>query len=320
MVTYLFPIRYREFILFPLRTMSFFEQILADTKVETEAHRRKTSLKNLKRKARDCPPPLSFYDAIAEPYCGLIAEIKLKSPSMGNMVPFDRERIEKCPLIYDRHPIVKAVSVLTNETHFGGSPKMFRYVRNRVRKPIIRKDFITQEYEIWHARVMGADAILLMACAIKDASLFQDLHQLADDLGMAVLCEVHTEEELKLLPKTAKICGVNCRNFESNSGFRWSKLARLVSKDATTKLSRFDLLKDLPDTVLRVAESGISPSNLGDVIANFPFNAALVGTSILKSVRGISAELNEFTKAFAHAKASDQLAKPEKNFAKAAVL
>lgn len=286
--------------------MSFFERILSDTRAETEAHKQKTSLKNLKRRFRDCGPTKSLRQAIDSPFSGLIAEIKLRSPSMGSMLTtFEANRISQAPTAYERHPIVKAVSVLTNQTHFGGSIELLREIRRKVRKPILRKDFITDEYQVWQARVIGADALLLMACAIKDRSKFQDLYDLATSIGLEVLCEIHSEEEFELLPPNAQICGVNCRKFESDAGFWWSKFSRMIKRDSTTNLDRFSLLDSIPDGMIRVAESGISPASLCGVSASIEFNAALVGTSLLKSDRGIFEELNAFQAAFEESRTTD---------------
>ncbi len=282
--------------------MGLLDEIRSYTAEQTDSYRQKWSLKNLKRRAKDCAPPLPFEAAISQPYAGLIAEIKLRSPSMGKMVVFDVGKLNKAPSQYNRHPVVKAVSVLTCEKYFGSDLRIFADVRRRVGKPILRKDFIFEEYQVWHSRAIGADAILLMANVVTDPSLFRGLHDLAVGLGMAVLCEAHTEQELSMIPDNATLCGVNCRMFKSDARFLAARFTKLLKHDSSTDLSIFDLINLIPAGMLRVVESGLKPSNIEHVLANYHFNAALVGTSLLQADEPVKTVLDQFSAAFERAR------------------
>jgi indole-3-glycerol phosphate synthase len=261
------------------------QEILNDTWAESDRRKTKTSLKSLKHKIRDLPPTLGFARRISAHPFSIIAEIKTKSPSMGSMSLFAEQTANIAHKIYERHEIVSAISVLTQESHFGGSEARLRMVRRQSRKPILRKDFIRDEYEVYFSRAIGADAILLMANVITDKSLFSHLHDLATDLGLDVLCEIHTEEEINVIPDSAKICGINSRRFKDSKAFFLASFARHVGKDATTDLAAFDLFGKLPGHVLKIAESGMTSSNLGRVLKKYPFDAALIGSSLLRGTK-----------------------------------
>jgi indole-3-glycerol phosphate synthase len=259
-----------------------FEEILNATSLESARRRSNSSLKSLRHMVRDLPPTLGFARRISAHPFSVIAEIKTKSPSMGRMSLVADKTADIAHKIYDRHPIVSAISVLTQESHFGGSEARLRMVRRQSRKPILRKDFIRDEYEVYFSRVIGADAILLMANVVTDKKLFLHLHDLATSLGLDVLCEIHSEEELEVIPPSAKIYGINSRKFKDSRAFFVSKLTRHVSKDATTDLAVFELIHKLPANVLKIAESGMTSNNIGGILKKYPFDAALIGTSLLK--------------------------------------
>lgn len=274
------------------------ETLLDATRKESAARKDHDSLKSLKAKVRDQEPARGFAKRIAAHPFSLIAEVKMKSPSMGQMSGLAGGQIADVHKIYDRHPAVAAISVLTQATHFGGSPAALRKIRRETRKPVLRKDFILDAYEVYYSRVIGADAILLMANVITEKAQFQELYDLATSLGMDVLCEIHFEEELELLPPSPKLVGINSRNFASNRRFGISKVARHVGMDFTTDLAAFDLFGKLPGGALKVAESGLNAKNIADVLSRHPFNAALVGTSLLRDgARYAEEELNRFHEA-----------------------
>lgn len=295
--------------------MTLLDEIVSKTKCEIDEDKRKDSLKFLKGRVVGMPKTLSFENALSEPFSGLIAEIKMRSPSMGSVgentkeLDFSRngKRTLSAPACYNRHSIVKAVSVITQRSHFGGSLRLFREVRKRVNKPIIRKDFIFDEYQIWQSRALGADAILLMANVIKDASKFRDLFDLATDLGLDVLCEIHSLDELKIVPDYAKICGVNCRDFRPAKGKRLLySVTRRLSNDSSTSIKAFDLLNEFHRSV-KVAESGITLENVEEVTKRATFNAALIGTSILNDSRSVSDVLDKFQAVFRAARARHEM-------------
>ena len=276
------------------------QMLLDATRQESEGRKEKDSIKSLKARIKDLPPTRGFIRHIASRPFSLIAEIKLKSPSMGRMSIMESEEIAHVHRLYDRHPVVSSISVLTQNAHFGGSPAALRQVHRETRKPILRKDFISDEYEVYYSRAIEADAMLLMASVVTDKARFQALHDLAVELGMDVLCEVHDEKEIELLPPSVKLCGINARNFQSGARFSLSKITRLMGRDFTTDLGVFELAARLPAACVKIAESGIASGNIGEVLERRAFNAALVGTSLLRGgEKHTIAELDRFGAAIA---------------------
>jgi indole-3-glycerol phosphate synthase len=263
------------------------QAILARAEAESEYRRQRDSLKKIKQAVKDVARPRGFFAHIKARPFSVIAETKIKSPSNGKMGGITEERAQRIAdnvhKIYEDHPIVSAISVLTQHADFGGSDARLRMIHRQTRKPILRKDFIQSEYEVYYSRFIGADAILLMANVVTDSGKFAELHDLAVGLGMDVLCEVHTEQELQTLPSNAKIYGINSRSFANDSGFNKSKYTRhLDVQDVTTDLKTFGLFGKLPTMGLRIAESGMTEENIETVLEKYPFDAALIGTSILK--------------------------------------
>ena len=269
------------------------DRILADVRVEIDGAKRLRSLADLRAMIADAPP-VRRLDAALESSFGLIAEIKACSPSVGTM---RAENVAEAPHAYEESSAVKAISVLTNERHFGGSMERLQEIRSLVSKPVLRKDFILEEYQVREARAFGADAILLMA-SVLDAARLKGFHELALELGMESLFEVHDEEEVSALPAQARIVGINSRRFkapEESAGFAAVGGAGSSEKDFSIHLDTFDLVDRLPEGVIRVAESGLDAGNVASVAEKF--HAALVGTSLLRDPEGIRAGLSAFEEA-----------------------
>jgi indole-3-glycerol phosphate synthase len=267
---------------------TFLDTILEDVREEVAASKLRRTPADLRSMCADAPPPRDFRSSLAGGF-GLIAEIKERSPSVG---PMRRENVADAPVVYAESPVVRAVSVLTNERHFGMSIERLASVRKIVAQPVLRKDFFIDEYQIREARAFGADAILLMANVLDSARL-AGFHSLARELGIEALFEVHTKAEISQLPPSARIVGINSRKFKSDSGFVAS--GGSSDQDFSLDLSVFQLADALPTGVIRVAESGISPKTMGSV--RDKFDAALVGTSLLRDERGIRACLADFESA-----------------------
>jgi len=270
--------------------MSFkLDQILRAKEAEVTAAKKARSIGDLKRMSQDAPPLRSFKAALGGEF-GVIAEIKRRSPSMGEMRP---ENFAQASSVYAKSPIVKAISVITDEASFGMSLDHLLQVKAEASQPILRKDFIETDYGVHQARAFGADAILLMAAVLKTRDKCQRLFDLARELQLDVLFEAHTKEEIDIIPDGVQIFGINSRNFMG----QWRRNAILgkffPTLDFTTDLDVFALIKHLPKDAIKVAESGISPSKISDVIA-LGYNAALIGTSLLKSPEGIENALAEF--------------------------
>src|SRR6266404_6172677 len=240
------------------------------------------SIQDLKKQIADAPPVLSLALALSGPF-GMIAEIKECSPSMGAMLD---SNVAKAPAAYKQSAAVKAVSVLTNQRYFGAGMTMdrLRQTKLAINKPVLRKEFVVDPYQIYEARAYGADAILLMANVLTKEALYR-LHELACELGLEALFEIHLKEEIEKVPPNAKIYGINSRSFNSSGQrFAASRMLRTLTggrtHDLTTDLANFNLCKELPAAAIKVAESGIDPSGCAE-IRRLGFNAILVGTSLL---------------------------------------
>ena len=214
------------------------DAILADVQEEVVFAKRNRSEADLRGMIADAPPVRSFHQALErgseERRFGLIAEIKAASPSVGPMLA----NVIEAPDAYEESAVVRALSILTNERHFGGSIGLLSKIRQGVSKPVLRKDFIISEYQIREARAFGADAILLMA-SVLDAPRLKGFHELVLELGMEALFEVHDEVEIAALPKTAQIVGINSRKFKTTEGFKGFGAMGFSVKDFSTNLRLF---------------------------------------------------------------------------------
>lgn len=265
--------------------MTFLDQILADVRHELSVTKARRPLADIRARLADAPPARDLPAALAAGF-GLIAEIKERSPSVG---PMRAENVAAAPAAYEASPLVRALSVLTNAQHFGMDIERLAAIRASVTKPVLRKDFILDEYQIREARAFGGDAILLMA-NVLDAPRLHGFYNLTRELGMQALFEVHVAEEIALLPADAAIVGINSRKFKSTTGFVGA--TGRSEQDFTLAYDAFDLVDQLPAQALHVAESGISPDNLATVRERF--DAALIGTSLLRDEAGLTACLARF--------------------------
>ncbi len=283
--------------------MAFLHQILERKNQELAAAQNLRSLNDLKAMLRDAPGARPFAAALRQQF-GLIAEIKRRSPSAGEM---RAANVEEAPGAYARSAAVKAVSVLTNTADFGMGVEELTRIKGLVNKPVLRKDFIFDDYQVYEARAYGADAVLLMA-NVLDREKMRRLFDLTRELGMEVLFEAHTREEIDMIPSGATLYGINSRKFMASN--RWY-LAKLFSKlggskdgagkDFSVELDTFELIRYLPTEAVKIAESGLKPSKLLDVI-NLGYDAVLVGTSLLKAPEGVASMLGQFEQALKFSK------------------
>lgn len=273
--------------------MTILDRILPDVRRELDEARAALPLDEVKRRARDARPPRDFAGALTARGFGLIAEWKHRSPSMGEM---RAKNALDAPAAYEKSAIVRAVSVLTNKTHFGGTTDDLARIAASSSKPVLRKDFILDPYQIYAARAAGADAVLLMANVLS-AEQMANLHETVLELGMESLFEIHEAEEIDSLPAGARVVGINSRKFKSREGF--VAHGESSEEDFTLDFSAFELAQSLPAGCVRVAESGVTPGTVAPLSRHF--DAALVGTSLLRDPRGVSAALDEFAAALAGA-------------------
>ncbi len=265
------------------------DEILTDVRVEVAAAKQAVPLAEIRARLADAPPARDFAEVLGRGGFGLITEIKRRSPSVG---PMREENVNAAAATYAASSHVRAVSILTNRTHFGMGIEDLARLRATLPQPVLRKDFFIDDYQILEARAHGSDAILLMA-NVLDATQLRDFHQLALELGMEALFEIHTLDEIAMLPKSARVVGINSRKFKSTSGFVGSTGSS--QKDFSLEMSVFDLVTHLPAGCLRVAESGLTPESIDSVSSKF--DAALVGTSLLRDPRGLAACLADFERA-----------------------
>jgi len=271
--------------------MTILDRILPDVRRELDAAREVLPLEDVVERARSARPPRDFAAALTAGGFGLIAEIKRRSPSAGDM---RSENVAAAAECYRRSPVVRAISVLTNQTHFGMGMDELREIAADSPKPVLRKDFILDPYQIYAARAAGADAVLLMANVLGPEQL-RDLHEIVLDLGMEALFEVHEAAEIDALPAAARVVGINSRKFKSREGF--VAAGQNTEEDFTLDFQAFELAESLPSGCVRVAESGVTPATVAPLARHF--DAALVGTSILRDPRGVDAALDDFARALA---------------------
>jgi indole-3-glycerol phosphate synthase len=281
-----------------LRISKTLADILDDTQNEIAEDRSREPLERIKRRISTAPPILSFSQALAKPGCGIIAEIKEQSPSKGPMLAAN---VEQAPSVYKKCKHVRAISVLTSRTNFGKGMTLERMqqIKQFTQKPVLRKDFIIDEYQIYQARAYGADAILLMANILKQQQL-KKFYALATELGLDVLFETHEPREVAKIPESAKVYGINSRNFCSAETFRRSRMRRFFERflrlqfsDLTIDTGRFSYYDRLPERAIKVAESGVTPDNCKKVF-EAGFNAILVGTALLFGPNSVDVCLADF--------------------------
>ena len=233
-------------------------------------------LRDLKARISDTERPRDFRTAIrrGEGHIRIIAEIKRASPSGGVIrEEFDLLGIAR---IYEEKA-VDAISVLTEEDFFLGDIRHVPVVKHAVTRPVLRKDFIIDEYQIYESKVYGADAVLLIGSLLGGSQAAEYLH-LCGELGLSVLFEVHNFDELeKAMRLNADIIGINNRDLNT------------LSVDLQTT---FSLRSEVPSDRIVVSESGIRTRNDMQELDKSGVDAALIGTSLMRS-RDIGKRLDE---------------------------
>lgn len=213
----------------------------------------------------------SMRASLASSPSGIIAEFKRKSPSKGWLHP--GAVIDEVVPVYEKHG-ASACSILTDTDFFGGSLSDLCRARSMVHLPLLRKDFIIDEYQLYQARVMGADAVLLIAaCLTSDKCL--ELAELAHTLSMEVLLEIHTEKELDYLNPFIDMLGVNNRNlgtFHTDVANSFRLAEKLQAYTGQQNLSP-----------LLVSESGISDTGTITKLREAGFRGFLIGETFMKT-------------------------------------
>ena len=243
------------------------DEIAAKTKERIEAKRREQSLTEIKAaaKALDCSIGFPFEKALAKPGMSFICEVKKASPSKGVIA-------EHFPYVEIGREYEKAgadaMSILTEPFYFQGSNDYLNAIRKEVSIPLLRKDFTVDEYMLYEAKMIGADAVLLI-CAILSQTQLEEYAGIARELGLSALVEAHDEQEIQMALKAdARIIGVNNRNL----------------KDFTVDISNSVRLRELvPRDILFVSESGMKTRADIAKLEENGTNAVLIGETFMRS-------------------------------------
>lgn len=244
--------------------MSVLDDIVAGVRIDLEERRGRVSLADVERAALAAVPAMSPLPRFRAPELAVIAEVKRRSPSKGDLA----EIPDPAALAADyAEGGAAAISVLTEQRRFNGTLADLDAVRARVTTPVLRKDFMVDEYQFFEARAHGADLVLLIVASLSDAELCRFL-TLAAELGMTALVETHTTDEVeRALDAGAELIGVNNRNL----------------KTLDVDLATFAPLAERIGTqAVRVAESGIfTPEDAARVAAEGA-DVILVGEALVR--------------------------------------
>jgi indole-3-glycerol phosphate synthase len=248
--------------------VSVLDDILAAKRDEVTLLHQPSARRAIERAALAAPAPRDFAGALRsdDGTLAVIAELKRRSPSKGDLAP-DLDPAVTAKAYEDGG--AAALSVLTDAPFFGGSIDDLRAAREATSLPALRKDFTIAEIQIYEARAIGADALLLIVAAFGDDGYLRDLHEMARDLGLAVLVEAHDDAELeRALDIGAAIVGVNSRSLHT------------FAEDLGVAES---LARQLPDNVIAVAESAVRTTDDAARVAAAGFDAVLAGEALVRA-------------------------------------
>lgn len=239
-------------------------EIIANKRKEVDLQKQAISIEQLSEGIDDLLPTRSMKQAIASSPTGIIAEFKRRSPSKGWIK--ENARPEEIVPAYAASG-ASAVSILTDEIFFGGTLRDIRTVRPLINLPILRKDFIIDEYQLYQARIVGADAVLLIAAALEQTQC-RALADKAHELGLEVLLEIHNTDELPYIYKDIDMVGINNRNLGSFH---------------TDVANSFRLAEQLPQDTILVSESGISQPVTVSKLHDAGFRGFLIGETFMRT-------------------------------------
>jgi indole-3-glycerol phosphate synthase len=245
--------------------MAMLEQLLESARAGVERRREQRPLSELESalpRGREGRP---FDEALTRPGLSVIAEFKRRSPSAGEIRPGATPA--EIAGAYEAGGAA-ALSVLTDEEHFGGSYEDLRAAREACELPILQKDFVVDPYQLYEATANGADAILLIVAALSDEDL-SSLFETAGDLDLDAVVEVHDEQELeRALNVDADVIGINNRNLD----------------DFSVDVKRtFELITDVPAGKTVVSESGIADRETLEELERVGVDAVLIGEALMRA-------------------------------------
>lgn len=248
--------------------MDILQEIIAHKRIEVEQFKQQLPPRTLYAQVEqmlDDAPIVSMRQALLDSDTGIIAEFKRRSPSKGWIKAEGRP--DEIPLSYECHGAV-AISILTDEHYFGGSDDFIRIARQTgVKIPILYKNFIVDEYQLFQARKCGASAVLLIAAALAYTEC-KSLRRIAKELGLEVLLEMHSEEELDYADMAPDMYGINNRHLGSF---------------VTDVHSSFTLASRLPSDGCKVSESGLSKPETVKLLRDVGYRGFLMGEHFMKT-------------------------------------
>lgn len=245
--------------------MTILDRICAYKKLEVASKKEVFPVSLLTKSPYFSRTSISLLHSILESNTGIIAEHKRRSPSKS--VINEKSELPDVVLGY-RDAKVSGISILTDTKYFGGSLDDLLLARKTVSLPLLRKEFIVDPYQIYEAKAYGADAILLIASCLSQKEVVT-FSEIAKDIGLEVLIEIHNEEELeKSLMGSIDLIGVNNRNLKTFE----------VTLETSKKLSKL-----IPDNVLKISESGIAHPDAIRELKKYGFQGFLMGEHFMRT-------------------------------------
>lgn len=240
------------------------DKIIANKRLEVERHKKDTPINELEKRLSTITTPASFKEAIKNSRTGIIAEFKRRSPSRDWI--FKDAKIEDVIPLYSQNG-ASAISVLTDMDFFGGELADLELAGSLTKTPLLRKDFVVDEYQLYQAKISGASAILLIASALMTEETKQ-LAKKAKELNLDVLLEIHNEQELHHINDKVDVVGVNNRN---------------LGTFVTDIQISFDLTDKIPNDFIKISESGISQPQTVIDLQQAGYKGFLMGENFMKT-------------------------------------
>lgn len=240
------------------------DEILADKRKELSVTKASVKIDDLVKREYFSRETLSLKDSLVNSASGIISEFKRKSPSKGWIFP-DADPVAVTKGYSDNG--ASAISILTNDKYFGGCPDFLLKARPNVKCPILRKEFIVDEFQVYEAKAIGADAILLIAAALTKDEL-KSLAAKAHELSLQVLMEVHTEAELDAVNEHVDVIGVNNRDLKTF---------------VTDVENSMRLADKIPAEFVKISESGISDPATVRSLREIGYRGFLMGENFMKT-------------------------------------
>jgi len=254
------------------------EKIINDKKIKIEEYKNSLSISELEKKISEYKNYLNFKEKLKKNKISIITEIKKASPSAGVIV--QNYNPEKIAQEYFKGG-ASCLSILTEKNFFQGELEHINLVKNKIKLPVLCKDFFIDVFQVFLAKAAGADAILIILSAVNQITA-KKIYDSANELNLDTIVEVHTEDEAKKALNFEKsIIGINNRNLKT------------LQTNISTTFTLFEILKNHSQPL--VCESGIKTKNeINEIVKKTKINNFLIGESLLKS-NNIASKLKEFT-------------------------